>query len=368
MKRREQMNNVPSTSNLLTNNHQEPPEQNANMVALLEQCSIEMQKVEQRLIEAQAQFDVARLRFQELQTALIKQYAAPPQVASTSSSQATLSEEAPAADAVYPASGLYAYGFVKRSPAHLDIVGIDHRSKVYPVKGNGLSVMVSEIDIGQFEEQVKNLYAAMTQSPGVLQNQDGAILQAHEHVIDTIMQHTTIVPLKFGTILRDEQAAQQLLEEQGEHFKELLNRFRGKVECGLKVYVDKRVVLQQMMRHDAERINAQEQSEPRSQGTAYLLARKKEEQLKEQVNNELMRIAEHIFYTFGQTAFDMKQNSLQPPKATGKKKEMILNAVYLVGQEQLSAFYEWSRGITEHYASLELELEFSGPWPPYNFM
>ncbi|GLV59269.1 protein gvpL [Dictyobacter sp. S3.2.2.5] len=368
MNGREQKSNVPSTPDLLANDHREPPEPEVNMGVLLEQCSIEMQKVEQRLVEVQAQFEAARLRFQELQTALIKQYAASPQVAPTATPQAAPSEEAPAVDAAYPASGLYAYGFIKRMPRHLDIVGIDHRSKVYPVKGNGLSVMVSEIDVGQFEEQVKNLYAAMTQSPGVLQNQDGAILQAHEHVIDTIMQHTTIVPLKFGTILRDEQAAQQLLEEQGEHFKELLTRFRGKIECGLKVYADKRIVLQHIMQRDAERINAQEQPEPSSKGTAYLLARKKEEQLKEHVNNELVRIGEHIFHTFGQTAFDMKQNSLLPQKATGKKKEMILNAVYLVGQEQLSTFYEWSGGITEHYAPLELELEFSGPWPPYNFM
>lgn len=368
MDRREQKSNAFSTSNQLENNHEEQPEPGTSMLALLEQCRMEMQKVEQRFAEVQAQFEVTQSRFQALQAEITKQYAPPPQADSTTASHVASPEETPAADSVYPTYGLYAYGFVKKSPRHLDIVGIDRQNKVYPVKGNGLSVIVSEINISQFQDQVKNLYAALTQTSGTLQNQDGAILQAHENVIDAIMQYTTIVPLKFGTILKDEQAALQLLEEQGEHFKSLLTKFQGKVECGLKVYVDKRVVLQHMMQRDPELTNPQEQPEPRSKGTAYLFARKKEEQFKEHVNNELLRIAEHIFNTFGQTAFDMKQNNLLPQKATGKKKEMILNAVYLVGQEQVATFHEQAKSITEQYAPIEIELDFSGPWPPYNFM
>lgn len=368
MDRREQMSHALSTPNQSENSHEKQAESGTRILSLLEQCRAEMQQAEQRLAEFQTQFEVTQARFQALQAEITKQYAPPSPTNATFPSRVDSSEETSAADAVYPTYGLYAYGFVKKSSPHIDIVGIDKKHKVYPVQGNGLYVMVSEINISEFQDQVKNLYAALTQTSGTLQNQDGAILQAHENVIDAIMQYTTIVPLKFGTILKDEQAALQLLEEQGEHFKSLLTKFQGKVECGLKVYVDKRVVLQHMMQRDPELTNPQEQPEPRSKGTAYLFARKKEEQFKEHVNNELLRIAEHIFNTFGQTAFDMKQNSLLPQKTTGKKKEMILNAVYLVGQEQVATFYEQAKSITEQYAPIELELDFSGPWPPYNFM
>ncbi|GER86465.1 hypothetical protein KDW_06270 [Dictyobacter vulcani] len=340
----------------------------AKLIALLEQCQKDIQTTEQRLAEAQLQLELTRSRLSTLQGEIIQSYASPPQTDPIPLATVEHIQETPATEPIYPTYGLYAYGLVKKSPGQLDIPGIDTKNKVYPVKGSGICVMVSEINISQFQEQVKNLYAVLAQTPGVVNNEDGAILQAHEHVIDTIMQHTTIVPLKFGTILKDKRAAVKLLVEQGEDFKALLAKFEGKVECGLKVYVDIQVAIQHITRHDPELARQQEQQESLSKGTAYLFARKREEQLKDRANAELSRIGEHIFTTFGTAAFEMKQNDLLAQKVTGKKKEMILNAAYLVGRDNVVAFQEQAKKITAQYSPLELELEFSGPWPPYNFM
>lgn len=364
MDHREQMSNTPSNPDQVEN--KAPDEK---MRSLLEQCNREMQKAGQLFAEMQAQFELTQQCFQALRVEITRHDVPPSPIASTLASPIEAPPEMPASEPVYPTYGLYAYGLVEKSPHQpLDIVGIDKKNKVFAIKGNDLCVIVSEINISQFQEQVKNLYAALSQTPGMIQNQQGEILQAHEHVIDTIMQHTTIVPLKFGTILKDEQAAQTLLAEQGERFKSLLATFQGKVECGLKIYVDKRLVLQQMMHSEHEYDSSQPLLESRSKGAAYLLARKKEEQLKDRVNAELLHVADHIFHTFGQAACDMKQNSPLPAKTTGKKKEMILNAAYLVEQEQVAAFYEQAKSLAAHYASIKPDLEFSGPWPPYNFM
>jgi hypothetical protein len=364
----EQTSNTHSAPNQTKKTRKKQVKPETRMISLLEQCKVEMQNVEQRLAEVQTQFEITQLRLHALQAEIAKQYASPPQTDPTPPTHIDSLEETPVTDSVSPTNGLYAYGLVKKSPRQFDIVGIDKKNKVYAVKGRDLCVMVSEINISQFQDQVKNLYAALAQTPGVVQDQDGEILQAHENVIDAIMQFTTIVPLKFGTILKDEQAALKLLDEQGEDFKHLLSKFQSKVECGLKVYADTRVVMQYIMQRDLERTNSQEQQEPLSKGAAYLLARKKEEQLKERVSAELFQVAEQIFDTFRHIAFEMKQNSLLTRKVTGKKKDMILNAVYLVGKEQVISFSEQVKSLTEQYSSLELDLEFSGPWPPYNFM
>lgn len=376
----EQTNNTLSSPRQAKKNRKKQVEPDTRMLSLFEQCMTEMQKTEQLLAEIQTQFEVTQLRLHAFQLAMAKQYGLSPQAPhalqapqapqddTTSSSRVDLLEETPATEPVYPTYGLYAYGLVKKSTYQFDIAGIDKKNKIYSVAGNELCVIVSDINISQFQDQVKNLYATLAQNPGAVQNQDGEILQAHENVIDTIMQQTTIVPLKFGTILKDEQAALKLLDEQGEDFKRLLAKFQGKVECGLKVYVDTGVVMQHIMQRDLERTNSQEQPEPLSKGAAYLFTRKKEGQLKDRVSAELLRIAEQIFNTFRHTAFEMKQNSLLTRKATGKKKEMILNAVYLVGRENVTTFYEQAKSVTEQYASMELDLELSGPWPPYNFM
>ncbi len=58
--------------------------------------------------------------------------------------------------------GLYAYGLVDNSPGRLDIVGIDRKHRVYPVHGRDMCVMVSDIDIDQFQNQVKTLFSELT--------------------------------------------------------------------------------------------------------------------------------------------------------------------------------------------------------------
>src|SRR5712691_1578572 len=136
--------------------------------------------------------------------------------------------------------GLYTYGIVGKSPEQLDILGIDKKSKVYPVEGRGICVMVSEIDVVAFQDQVKHLLSELTKTaPEILRctqddsctqaaAQSGTILQAHEDVVDTLMKGTTVVPFKFGTILKDEKDASKLLQDDEEQFKKLLSKFSGR--------------------------------------------------------------------------------------------------------------------------------------------
>src|SRR5579859_1834743 len=97
--------------------------------------------------------------------------------------------------------GLYSYGLVDQIPKHLDILGIDKKNKVYPVMGSEMCVMVSVVDIEQFQHQVKDLLAGL--NTGSVQESIEEMLQAHERVITALMQEATVVPLKFGTILKD---------------------------------------------------------------------------------------------------------------------------------------------------------------------
>jgi hypothetical protein len=265
-------------------------------------------------------------------------------------------------------SGLYAYGLVGKSPRRLDILGIDKRNKVYPVGGGEVCVMVSEVDIDQFQEQVKNLIAELTKNAGAVQSGTGEILQAHENVIDTLMQETTVVPLKFGTILKDEEAALKMLLDNDDKFKSLLAKFAGKVEWGLKVYADKQVLIRNIMQSEQKFVNLEDKRGKLSKGAAYLLGRKMEEEVQDRVVDQLTQVAEEIFQECGKDASEAKLNDTLPQKVTGKKKEMILNAAYLVEREKGDHLQQRSQNFRDKYAVMGLDLEFSGPWPPYNFI
>ncbi|MFL5663155.1 MAG: GvpL/GvpF family gas vesicle protein [Ktedonobacteraceae bacterium] len=264
--------------------------------------------------------------------------------------------------------GLYAYGVVGKSPKQLDILGIDKKNKVYPVVWRDICVMVSEVDIDQFQNQVKNLLAELTKTGGAVQSRAGEILQAHEDVIDTLMQEDiTVVPLKFGTILVDEKAASKMLQDNEEKFKSLLSKFTGRVEWGLKVYADKQALIKHITQVGPKSTSPEEKQEKLSRGAAYILGRKKEEESKDQVAARFAQVSEEIFQELGKDVSEAKLNETLPQKATGKKKEMILNAAYLVEREKVDNFRQQGNRFIEEYEFMGLDLEFSGPWPPYNF-
>src|SRR5260370_35161251 len=121
--------------------------------------------------------------------------------------------------------GLYAYGLVGEISEQLHISGIDKKNNVYAVEERGLRVMVSAIEIEAFQSQVRRSFSELTQTAGAAQNATGALLQAHEDVVDALMQNTTVVPFKFGTILKDEEAASKMLRDDEESFKQLLPKF-----------------------------------------------------------------------------------------------------------------------------------------------
>jgi hypothetical protein len=264
-------------------------------------------------------------------------------------------------------SGLYAYGMVGKSPEPRDILGIDKKGHVYPVEGKDSSVMVSEIDVDTFQRQVKKLVSELTGSAVTAQIEAEEILQAHEDVVDILMKSTTVVPFQFGTILKDEQAALKMLQEYEEKFKNLLAKFVGKAEWGMKVYADQQEFIKYIVQAEPELKNLAEKREGLSRGAAYLLGRKMEEELKENALTRLAEVSETIFRKLGKAAYEGKLNETMPQKLTGKKKEMILNTVYLVEREKVATFCKQGKRLMEHYRVMGLDLEVSGPWPPYSF-
>jgi hypothetical protein len=263
--------------------------------------------------------------------------------------------------------GLYAYGLVDNNVECLDLLGIDKKHKVYAVTGRAIRVVVSKIDVEQFKVQVKQVFAALTQTAGATQTGAEELLQAHEDVVAALMSDTTVVPFPFGTILIDEQAATKMLQDDEEKFTKLLAKFAGREEWGLKVYADQQQLIQQMLQSDPEFQSLQEKRDTLSRGAAYLFGRKMEETVKDNAAARLTEVSGHIFHALTRDAYEAKLNKTLPQKLTGKAQEMILNAVYLVEREKAARFCEHGTRLRKQYASMGLDLQISGPWPPYNF-
>lgn len=375
--------------------------QEARVVLQLAQSRKDARQAQRKMLRAQEQLTMSQARLRKLEakiarlkaaappidqeksgTSLVRQDVSPiavhipdaainqddrmtplPSIEAAADATACSQKKGPAA----PEYGLYAYGVVEQDLWPPDISGIDQENEVYAVTGRGISVIVSKVNLNQFQEQVKSLFTELTQGDGAIPVGAGEILQAHEAVIEVIMQNGIILPLKFGTILKDESAALTMLQEHEGEFKDLLVKLDGKVECGLKVYADRQVLRKHMLQDKPERAALEGEREQLSKGAAYLLRRKSEEEMKDQVAARLAQICELIFQAVVQDATEARLSDALPYKMAGKKKEMVLNAVYLVKREKMPQIYQKVKNLTEEYAGMGIELACSGPWPPYNF-
>jgi len=263
--------------------------------------------------------------------------------------------------------GLYAYGLVGRSPRQLNILGIDKKNKVAFVEGKGICVIVSKINTDKFQDEIKKLLSKLTKTASAVPSGAEGILRRHEDVVDTLMKLTTVVPFKFGTILKDEKAALKMLQDYEVRFKKLLSKFRGRAEWGLKAYVDNHEFKKHLVQIESPPKNLEEEKGKLSKGAAYLLGRRMEEESKVNVSARLTKASEGIFQEAGEYAYESKLNKTLPQKLTGKNKEMILNTAYLIEKGKVARFCKQVKKLIEKYESMGIEIELSGPWPPYSF-
>jgi Gas vesicle synthesis protein GvpL/GvpF len=127
----------------------------------------------------------------------------------------------------------------------------------------------------------------------------------HEGLIEELMEGRTLLPVRFGTLLRDEDAAAAAVAERRDELAAALERVRGAVELGVRV---------------------------RGEGDAA------------PVHEALAALARDTVVRDGPD---------------------LLRAAYLVDRDTVDAFVALVRRLQETHASLALLC--TGPWPPYSF-
>src|SRR4051794_15773899 len=64
-------------------------------------------------------------------------------------------------------------------------------------------------------------------------------IRAHEQVLERLLEDASIVPCRFCTVYRSEAELRRFLSERREALEAALDRVRGKVEVGVKAFIDR---------------------------------------------------------------------------------------------------------------------------------
>jgi hypothetical protein len=231
-------------------------------------------------------------------------------------------------------TGWYLYGVVPGGAAPAGVSTLEE---------DGVAGLVRRVSLAEYDEAALPERLA---DPAWLE----AEIRAHEAVLEAALAEGPVLPCRFCTIYRDEHELRRFLAERGPVLAAALERLRGRVELGVKGF--------------EARDGRKGEAEQAATGRAYLEARQRERQAREELAVRRGAIARELHERLLAAADDGVLLDLQRRELSGRDATMVFNGSYLVADR---ARFEAAVAVAGA-AAQGVDLELTGPWPPYNFV
>jgi hypothetical protein len=184
-------------------------------------------------------------------------------------------------------------------------------------------------------------------------------LEPHHRVVREAGQQATFIPATFGHISESAEQIVDLLRDNYAAIREELRRLAGKVEMGVKLLWDVDSIFDFFVSFDRELRNRRDRVFGRSRPTL-------EEKLElgayfdKRLKQERERLGNLIIEALRPLTGEVRVN---PPS----DEKMALNAAFLIERSREKEFEEALYRAAGMFDS-NFALDYSGPWPPYNFV
>lgn len=209
---------------------------------------------------------------------------------------------------------LYCVKLVPNGPENLGPIGIgDRGDEVCTVVRDGIGMVVSRSPKIPFAE--------------IPPEQALRHLAAHQTVVEQAMKESAVLPVKFGTYAADEREVLQILQDNRQGLKQLLERFMERIELDLVVsWPDLGPIFREIAQEEAiQEMKAEIASLPPDSEEAFPKKIAMGQLVKERLELRRKALAEEILAELQDIAEDLSQNHL-------KDDSMILNAALLLEQ------------------------------------
>jgi len=250
----------------------------------------------------------------------------------------------------------YVYGVVPRDQGlpPLEGVGLDVEFAPELIASGPLAAVASRIRVRSAE-------------PVELDAEDAvARVLAHEAVLERVLETAeAVVPFRFGSACAEEADVVALLEAREEELVEALARLAGRVELGVKAYVDPVRVADAVCDGDDELAALRAEIASVGEGTAHLRRKQLDHRIAESAALERARVATALHRRLAATAVASCTNPL-PEAASGL--QPVINGAYLVERTDEGAFRRGAADAAAEHGAFGLRIDVTGPWPAYNFV
>ena len=193
-----------------------------------------------------------------------------------------------------------------------------------------------DADLRQIESE--GLTALVKVSDAELSRKSSAVMAFGDQIM-RIHQQTTLIPVRYGSVLADEQEIIKHLTDHSAQYHTLLTKLDDCEEVGIRMTL----------------IDSDKQADaPKASGQAYLLARKHVYSVPAVAAQQEIRI--------NQTLAGLYREHRATLSVFNGQRSYLLS--YLVPRATLRQF---NQGYFDLAASMGTNVTLSGPWPPYNF-
>ena len=184
-------------------------------------------------------------------------------------------------------------------------------------------------------------------------------LRAHTRVLEALSAVTTVLPLRFGTVVTDDAAVvEAVLAANVEHLDELLERLDGHVQLTVKVFNDEDAVLRDVVQTDARvsRLWKKVNGVPAEAAYYDRIA----------LGQEVARAVQERKLVTASPLFDALEALSAEAQAKEPKHDlMVLDADFLVLRDRMNQFDAEVEALAKDRP--ELEFRYLGPMPAYSF-
>lgn len=198
--------------------------------------------------------------------------------------------------------------------------------------------------------------AAVVSDCALLEDFTGAVEERalfHEGVVETLMDDFTVLPMRLLSVFGGREQVVSMLCKNHVAFKANFTRLAQKVEFGLKVLWPSEKIRERIGTNGKLSANFSNVSPAK----AFMLEKLEEYKHEKAFLDEAETLTLKVDAFFSGLAAEKKLRKLQTER-------LLLNASYLVKKDvrMTDAFDKLKTALPE------LEYQFSGPWPPYNFI
>ena len=253
---------------------------------------------------------------------------------------------------------IYLFCITRELPS---LINVGVASEIDIIEKNGLYVTVKYVSENIFSEE--NLKKYISDEKWLDVN-----VRNHLDVICLIMKTNTVIPFNFGTVYRSEDSLKNFISTYALEFKKTLDYLDQKEEWSVKVYCDKKIIIENISSLSQNIADFDSQIKSSSPGKAYILGKKKNEIIDKEINSIYNQYSKKIFTQLNVLCEEYRLNTILSKDLYDREEDMIVNAIFFIKKENIEKFIFLTDNLMLSFKNIGLFIEVTGPWPPYTFI